>query len=52
VFVAVDPALPRSVLCLLGIVEKAKLATHATTNVIRLPRNTYHVHAMLVAKNT
>ena len=32
--------------------ENAKLATHATTNVIRLPRNTYHVHAMLVAKNT
>ena len=32
--------------------ENAKLAAHATTNVIRLPRNTYHVHAIAVAKNT
>jgi len=30
----------------------AKLAAHATTNVIKLPRNTYHVHAIFVAKNT
>src|ERR1044071_5368812 len=30
----------------------AKLATHATTKVIRLPKSTYHVHAILVAKKT
>ena len=35
-----------------GEAEKAKLATHATTTVIKLPKKTYHVHAIFVARNT
>src|SRR5688572_27866839 len=34
---------------LAGAAENAKLASQATTSVMRLPIKTYHVHAMLVA---
>ena len=32
--------------------EKAKLAAHETTKVIKLPKNTNHVHAIVVARYT
>lgn len=35
-----------------GEAENAKLAAQATTTVIKLPKNTNHVHAIDVAKNT
>ena len=36
---------------LAGAGVNAKLANQATTTVIKLPKNTYHVQAIFVAKN-
>src|SRR6185503_6279937 len=50
-FSAIDPKGP---ICPISVAAgvKAKLAAHATTTVIALPRNAYQVHAVCVRRNT